>query len=53
MVATGVVFERPLLNPEPEGVVQVYSVPSGMIPIPVEAGLTEKPTPEQVAADMG
>ena len=53
MVATGVVLERPLVYPEPDGAVQVYSVPVGMIPVPVKAGLTENATPEQVAAVMG
>ena len=53
MVATGVNCAAPPANPEPRGVVQVYKVPAGMIPIADVAGSTVNPTPEQVAAVIG
>ena len=47
--ATGENCAAPPANPVPSGVVQVYKVPAGMIPVAVVEGSTENPTPEQVA----
>jgi hypothetical protein len=47
--ATGENCAAPPLNPFPVGVVQVYKVPAGMIPVAVVEGSIENPTPEQVA----
>ena len=48
--ATGVNWAAAPVNPVPSGVVQVYKVPAGIVPVAVVAGLTENSTPEQVAA---
>ena len=51
--ATGENCAAPPVNPVPSGVVQVYKVPAGMIPVAVVEGSTVNPTPEQVAAVIG
>jgi hypothetical protein len=48
MLLTALDCDNPPVKPTPVGVVQVYKVPAGTIPLLPLVGLTVKPTPEHV-----
>lgn len=52
MLATGVVCETPLLNPLPVGVVHVYKVPAGTLPLVTSEGITANDSPEHTVVLM-